>query len=244
MTAYGRPYTRDRLGDVRSAGREVRIARGGRLNSFFSVVGVVWVLSITGGCAAESRSLRRSSRDLGDRLVAMDVTGVEALVLPAYRTHLDHKILFADSDGRGWAQRLRQPIDLRLTARVIVGDAVVDTVSTLGSWCFTVDPTVFYGQSTPRSALGSFVLATTTGRWDVLLRLAPRRYRIGLSTHDLEQAWTRGASAKDLHERRDRLAENLVGTILVDSHQATLILGDGGVVRLEREGERWVIVDF
>jgi hypothetical protein len=36
----------------------------------------------------------------------------------------------------------------------------------------------------------------------------------------------------------------LAGTIRADAHQAILDLGENRFARLEREGERWVVVDF
>ena len=77
-----------------------------------------------------------------------------------------------------------------------------------------------------------------------MLRLAPQRYRTGLSVKDLEQAWTDGEHGAALRESRDRLAERISGPIAADQHEAALDLGDGRVARLEREGERWVVVDF
>ena len=120
----------------------------------------------------------------------------------------------------------------------------MEVIWTDEGWRFVSDPTVYFGQSTPREALRSLVRASREGRWDVLLDLAPRRYRMGLSEDDLATAWTEGPQAQALQAARDRLAARLSGTIRADAHQAILDLGDGEFARLEREKDRWVVVDF
>ncbi len=105
-------------------------------------------------------------------------------------------------------------------------------------------PTLYYDQSTPRAALRSLVRASEHQRWDVLLALAPYRYRLGLSEADLKAAWTEGEYAEALQAARDRLREHLAAPIQSDAHEATLDLGHGDTALLEREGARWVVVDF
>ncbi|MFY0541764.1 hypothetical protein [Nannocystis pusilla] len=111
-------------------------------------------------------------------------------------------------------------------------------------WVFAEDPTLVYDQSTPRAALRSLVRASLQRRWDVLLGLAPERYRLGLSEDDLRAAWTEGEHADALQTARDRLAARLGDPIVADAHEAVLDLGNAEVARLEREGTRWVVVDF
>ena len=113
-----------------------------------------------------------------------------------------------------------------------------------GGWRFAGDPFDAYPQSSPREALVSLVRASRRSHWPVLVELAPRRYRLGLSVEDIEAAWTEGEYAQALVEARERLAGHLDDPIVADAHQAILDLGDGHFARLEREGERWVVVDF
>ncbi|KIG18151.1 hypothetical protein DB30_01655 [Enhygromyxa salina] len=185
----------------------------------------------------------RSSGDLGKSVRRGDRDRIDEHVLPATRSRIDYAVLLEDASG--WGERLGRPTGARPEALLyLANDEVVEAVWTDKGWRFASDPTEYFGQSTPREALRSLVRASREGRWDVMLDLAPRRYRMGLSEQDLTLAWTEGPQAPALNEARDRLAERLAGTIRADAHQAILDLGDGEFARLEREKDRWVVVDF
>lgn len=195
------------------------------------------------GCAGHARALVRSSGELGKSVRRGDRAKIDEGVLPATRSRLDYEELLAEKAT--WSDRLAHPTGARPEALVyLANDDVVEAVWTDDGWRFASDPTEYFGQATPREALRSLVRASREQRWDVMLSLAPRRYRMGLSEQDLALAWTEGAQARALQEARDRLAERLAGTIRADAHQAILDLGDGEFARLEREKDRWVVVDF
>jgi hypothetical protein len=195
------------------------------------------------GCGGHARALVSASGDLGKSVRRGERDEIDERVLPAARSRVDYEALLADKSK--WGERLSRPTGARPEALVYLSnDEVVEAVWTDKGWRFASDPTVYFGQSTPREALRSLVRASREQRWDVMLDLAPRRYRMGLSEEDLALAWTEGAQAKSLQESRDRLAERLSGTIRADAHQAILDLGDGQFARLEREKDRWVVVDF
>jgi hypothetical protein len=195
------------------------------------------------GCGGHARSLVSASGDLGKSVRRGERDEIDERVLPAARSRIDDEALLADKSK--WGERLSRPTGARPEALLYLSnDEVIDAVWTDKGWRFASDPTVYFGQSTPREALRSLVRASREQRWDVMLDLAPRRYRMGLSQEDLALAWTEGPQAKSLQEARDRLAERLSGTIRADAHQAILDLGDGEFARLEREKDRWVVVDF
>ena len=195
------------------------------------------------GCGGQARALVHSSGDLGKAVRRGDRDQINEHVLPATRSRVDYDELLASEAD--WDGRLARPTGARPEALIYLGnDEVVEAIWTDRGWRFATDPTDYFGQSTPREALRSLVRASREGRWDVMLDLAPRRYRMGLSAKDLEQAWTEGPQAQALGEARDRLADRLAGTIRADAHQAILDLGDGEFARLEREKDRWVVVDF
>ncbi|PRP90596.1 hypothetical protein ENSA5_63990 [Enhygromyxa salina] len=199
--------------------------------------------SFVAGCGGHARSLVQSSGDLGKSVRKGDRDKIDEGVLPATRSRIDYETLLADTST--WAERLARPTGARPEALIYLGnDEVVEAVWTDKGWRFASDPTAYFGQSTPREALRSLVRASREGRWDVMLNLAPRRYRMGLSEDDLSLAWTEGPQAQALQDARDRLAQRLAGTIRADAHQAILDLGDGEFARLEREKDRWVVVDF
>jgi hypothetical protein len=195
------------------------------------------------GCGGHARSLVHASGDLGKSVRRGEREEIDERVLPAARSRVDYEALLAGKSK--WSERLSRPTGARPEALVYLSnDEVIEAVWTDKGWRFASDPTVYYGQSTPREALRSLVRASREQRWDVMLDLAPRRYRMGLSEEDLALAWTEGAQAESLLQARDRLAERLSGTIRADAHQAILDLGEGEFARLEREKDRWVVVDF
>ncbi|PRQ07515.1 hypothetical protein [Enhygromyxa salina] len=204
---------------------------------------VCLVTTVVAGCGGHARALVHASGDLGKSVRRADRAQIDESVLPATRSRVDYQVLLEDASG--WSDRLRRPTGARPEALLYLGnDEVVEAVWTDKGWRFSTDPTEYFGQSTPREALRSLVRASRQGRWDIMLNLAPRRYRMGLSEQDLTAAWTEGPQAQALNEARDRLAERLAGTIRADAHQAILDLGDGEYARLEREKDRWVVVDF
>jgi hypothetical protein len=195
------------------------------------------------GCGGQARALVRSSGDLGKAVRRAERAKIDEAVLPASRSRVDYDALLAQDAN--WGDRLAQPTGARPEALLYLGrDEVVEVIWTDEGWRFATDPTVYFSQATPLDALRSLVRASREGRWDVLMDLAPRRYRMGLSEQDLERAWTEGPQAQALQDARDRLADRLSGTIRADAHQAILELGDGKFARLEREKDRWVVVDF
>ncbi|MBC8074170.1 MAG: hypothetical protein IAG13_37970 [Deltaproteobacteria bacterium] len=151
----------------------------------------------------------------------------------------------SDRGKRSLADRVRRPREVHPEAAVLVTrDLAATAVRTRQGWRFAEDPSDVYAQRTPEQALRALVWATRNERWDVVLRLAPRRYRIGLSEEDLAAAWTQGEQAATLRAARDRIAAQLGTPVPHDDHEAKLELGGTHAVRLEREGDAWVVVDF
>jgi hypothetical protein len=207
------------------------------------ILTVCLVATFVAACGGHARSLVHASGDLGKSIRRGDREKIEVGVLPAIRSRVDYEVLLEDASG--WGERLARPTGARPEALLyLANDEVVEAVWTDKGWRFASDPTEYFGQSTPREALRSLVRASREARWDVMLDLAPRRYRMGLSEQNLAVAWTEGPQAQALTKARDRLAERLAGTIRADAHQAILDLGDGEFARLEREKDRWVVVDF
>ncbi|MGB1014298.1 MAG: hypothetical protein ACPG4T_09220 [Nannocystaceae bacterium] len=198
-------------------------------------------------CATSSqRQLKRASRDMAKSVGKGDAKAVNARVIPGVRNLVNYgEILGTDERAKKSRRQFEKPLSVQPTAVLfLANDLPVDVVETENGWVFDEDPTDFYSQATPRAALRALVRASRSQRWDVLVRLAPERYRIGLSEEKLALAWTEGEYAIQLAEARDRLALHLADPITADAHEAVLDLGDNQRVYLEREGDRWVVVDF
>ena len=210
------------------------------------VVVTVLAVSVLAGCGhKEARRLTKASKALANAVAKDDAAQVRAHLVPGVAASTDVEAMVKGTAKKSWSQALAKPQQVQPQALVFVEpDMPVTVVWTEEGWRFAEDPTDVYAQDTPRHALRALVRASKRGRWDVLLRLAPQRYRTGLSVDDLKRAWTEGEHAAALKEARDRLADRLAGPVIADAHEAALDLGEGHVARLEREGDRWVVVEF
>ncbi|MEM9463715.1 MAG: hypothetical protein AAGF11_56780 [Myxococcota bacterium] len=212
-----------------------------------SVRGWIWGLALVSlGCAPrQSRALHKAADGLSRAVARQDAEQIREHVIAGARAQVDVAALLAPEARRPWAKALDDPEQVRPEAIVFLGpERPVRVVWTDEGWRFAEDPTDVYAHQTPRQALRALVRATRASRWDVVLTLAPRRYRLGLSAEDLRRAWTEGEHAEALRASRDRLASHLADPIVADDDEASLDMGQGYVARLEREGDRWVVVEF
>lgn len=200
----------------------------------------------TTACAHDAgRDLQRSSVQLSRSVGKGDAGAVLATAAPGMRGRVDAEAIVSEPARGPWKSALKKPLAVEPTAVVFLApDFPVDVVQTAQGWRFAEDPTAVYVSDTPRHALRALVWATRAQRWDVVLRLAPKRYRMGLSEDDLQIAWSEGEYADVLNSARDAVASHLADAIVADAHEATLTVGPAHVVHLEREGDQWVIVDF
>jgi hypothetical protein len=198
------------------------------------------------GCGhRQERALRKASRDLSKAVARNDPAEIRAMVVPGQRAVVDAEAMVDGANKKRWTKALRKPTDVQPRAIVFVApDVPVEVVLTEQGWRFAEDPTDWYAQDTPRHALRALVMASRHERWDVMVDLAPKRYRIGLSGDDLREAWTQGEQAEVLAQAVEAIAQHLADPISADAHEAVLEIAPTHIVRLEREGDRWVVVDF
>ncbi len=203
------------------------------------------LLAVAACATPRAGQVRRASRALARAAARGEASRVQSHLAPGARRTVDTETLVAGGRKGPWARALFRPKLARLSLLAQIGPRdPVEIERVPGGWAFAQDPTALYRQDTPRQALRALVRASREGRWDVLLRLAPRRYRMGLSTARLRAAWREGESARALARARDRLERHLDGPIAQDDHEAVLDMGEDGRAYLEREGPRWVVVDF
>ena len=217
------------------------------MRAFVTTASALVLASLSAGCAQHgTRDLERASRELGRAVGRGDGAAVRAAAAPGMRSRVDLDALVSSEEERAaWRNALSDPLAVEPTALVLLHDEFpVTVVETASGWRFAEDPTAVYAQDTPRHALRALVWATRAQRWDVVLRLAPMRYRMGLSEEDLRIAWTEGEYAEALTTARDVVAKHLGDPIEADSDEAVLRIGVDHDVRLERERDQWVIVDF
>ena len=86
--------------------------------------------------------------------------------------------------------------------------------------------------------------ATPVEEWEIVAGFAPRRFREDLTPEAVRQAWTDGPESAALRKARDLLEAGLEGPLFMDAHSATLVLSGDRAAHLEREGARWLLVDF
>jgi hypothetical protein len=134
--------------------------------------------------------------------------------------------------------------DVSISARLTLDDGRVVLMTLVdGHWVLESPSTTFYGQSTPREALVSFLAAYRAQRWDVLADLVPSKYSVEDDAAVLEKAWS-DPEGREIIERLVKIIEeHLDDEIEVQGNRAFLRHPEGQVTFL-REGGLWVILDF
>jgi hypothetical protein len=99
-----------------------------------------------------------------------------------------------------------------------------------------------WGQATPRAAVRTFIRALDAGRYDIVLRLVPDRYRAGLSVDRLRSFWEGDGRAQ--HQATlERLRAAVLAPLTEAGDEARLLVAPDRVVRLVREAGVWKIED-
>jgi len=163
------------------------------------------------------------------------------------RTSRDEFVKFVRdnaSDVQAAAERLRVGArEVELRAHVEYGQSErLALVYENGAWRLAEDPLDLYGQRTPREALRSFVRALERKRYDVVMRLEPRRWRELTTVEKLREQWD-----GPLRDEIERLARNLRGhledPISEEGDEARMPYGGGYAVKFVREDGLWRIQD-
>ena len=111
-----------------------------------------------------------------------------------------------------------------------------------GAWRLDATALDFYGQHTPRQALRSFLRALSRGRYDVLVRFAPRRIAEHLTPESLQAAWERGDDVNRMQTMREQLVRAQDNAIEVVGERATMQY-QTYTMRFVREDGVWKIED-
>lgn len=113
-----------------------------------------------------------------------------------------------------------------------------------GAWRIASNPIAFYGQSSPREALRSFVRAYDLERWDVMLRFVPDSYRERMTVETIREQFE-GPRKDEIATMMNILQANLDEPITdVRGNEARMPYGDKYEVQFVREDGRWKIKDL
>jgi hypothetical protein len=113
-----------------------------------------------------------------------------------------------------------------------------------GRWKLATNPLAFYDQSSPRAALRSFLRAYRLGRFDVMLRFVPERYRTRMDANKMK-AQFQGPSKESMETLMDMLEANVEEPILEErAGEARLSYGESLEVKFVREDGLWKLKDL
>lgn len=171
-----------------------------------------------------------------------------SLSLDAFR----RMVLENPADAEELASALARPTtDPLLTATVTTaeGDELV-MVYEHGRWRIDGETVDFYGQSTPRQAVRSFLRAFDRKRFDVLMRFVPDAKKIADERFPaLDEARLRESWEGPQHEEMERICQGIKAalpqaTIEEYSDRASMTYESGGTLQLIREHGLWKIENF
>jgi hypothetical protein len=112
-----------------------------------------------------------------------------------------------------------------------------------GKWRIGSNPLDYYDQSSPQSALRSFVRAYRLERWDVMLRFVPNAYREKMDVAKMKGQFT-GASKDKMDVLMNTLEQNVTEVPLERGNGATLKYGDNNEVKFIKEDGAWKLKDL
>ena len=112
-----------------------------------------------------------------------------------------------------------------------------------GQWKIAENPLQFYDQTSPKSALVSFLRAYRLGRWDIMLRFVPNQYREKMDPKKMEAQFT-GPSKEQMESLMSTLEANVDSPITVRNNDARMAYGDRYEVKFVKEDGVWKLKDL
>jgi len=112
-----------------------------------------------------------------------------------------------------------------------------------GTWRVASNPLGFYDQSTPRSALRSFLRAYRLERWDVMLRFVPDKYRQKMDAGKVKAQFT-GGTKEEMEELMNTLEANVDEPIIERGTNARMAYGERFEVKFTKEDGVWKLQDL
>ena len=218
------------------------------LSRGLAVAGLVAV-TLFAACAHPQHGPAEALADFGAAVDRKDYTAAYALMTADYRRRVPlvdfrQQLEAGGADVQAIGRRLKAEAartPLQIEVDVDLGERLT-LVLEAGQWRVAAQPFDLYAQGTPRAALRSFIRAVAQRRFDVVLRLVPNRYRIGVSEEKLRDYWEgeRGAENQTL---LGNLRQNVNAPIVETGEEARMPYGDASEVRFVREDGLWKIED-
>jgi hypothetical protein len=113
-----------------------------------------------------------------------------------------------------------------------------------GHWHIASDPLAFYDQSTPHSALRSFLRAYRLERWDVMLRFLPDKYREHMDAPKMKDQFQGEGSREQTEVLMNMLEANVDAPIVEKGNEARMSYGERNEVKFVREDGLWKLKDL
>lgn len=209
--------------------------------------GVVLIGLLLAACAQRAAAPGGAIEAYAAAVERKDWTAAYGLMSSSYRQHVslvDFRRAMERDAGElaADARALRESSD-RWSGRATVilpGDERVSLSREGGGWRLDGPPLDPYGQGSPRAALRAFVRAVENKRYDVLVRLAPARFRSSVTVEKLRAFWEGAASTQNRAFLRE-LRLNLYARVAEEGEEAFMTYGSGRQVRFVREEGLWRI---
>ena len=206
------------------------------------------VLATTLACAHKPEGPAATLQEFGAALARNDVRGAYALTSADFQKRTSYDAFAAGlganpADTKAYGKRVGDGA-ARVAPRVDLQLPQGETVTLVleaGRWRVDGPAPDPWGQRTPRAALRTFVRALGERRYDIVLRLAPRRHRIDLTADKLRQYWE--AHPDETRGLLTRLQAALAAPIVESGDEAHMPYGPDEEVRFTREDGRWKIED-
>jgi len=112
-----------------------------------------------------------------------------------------------------------------------------------GHWRIASNPLQFYDQTSPKSALISFLRAYRLGRWDVMLRFVPNQYREKMDAKKMEAQFT-GPSKEQMETLMSSLEANVDEAVTIRGNDARMQYGEHSEVKFVKEDGVWKLKDL
>jgi hypothetical protein len=204
-----------------------------------------WLLVVA--CAERAASPAGALGQYGAALERADWTSAYRLMSASYRKRVGpaefrRQMQAAAADNRVAGRSLRENAAAwAARAEVLLGEGErVSLVREGGAWRLESPPLPPFGQDSPRAALRAFIHAVESARYDMLVELAPARYRADITPDKLKAYWqSQGAEKRRTMLSALRLA--LERRIIEEGDEAYLVYDGGRQVRFVREEGLWRI---